>query len=203
MYINVNILKSKHLSVHDVGLLQVIKQNKFEDCSAYLSEHLVEGLMDTYLEWNLIEFVKPKKKDDSKFMTIRLSKKGSTWLDDIFTPEVEEGDLTMAEYLFDMYLSMSDDPEREIGNRKLVKLYCAQFRRIVGLTLHEMYWLNYHYISNLVYTKKLENIFFVKKDNPYGKFKDNIESSRLFQYYEQNKKDIEAFWKLNIKDYEN
>lgn len=202
MYINVNILKSKHLSVRDVGLLQVIKQNKFENCSEWLAEYLPEAFLNDYLDQGLVEFVRAKRKDDGKHKLIRLSKKGSTWLDDIFTPEVEEGDLTMAEYLFEMYLSMSDDPEREIGNRKLVKLYCAQFRRIVGLTLHEMYWLNYHYISNLVYTKKLENIFFVKKDNPYGKFKDNIESSRLFQYYEQNKKEIEAFWKLNIKDYE-
>jgi hypothetical protein len=202
MYINVNILKSKNLSVKDVGLLQVIKQNKFEDCSEWLEEYLPGGFLNDYLEQGLVEFVKPKKKDDSKFKLIRLSKKGSTWLDDIFTPEVEEGDLTMAEYLFDMYLSMSDDPEREIGNRKLVKLYCAQFRRIVGLTLHEMYWLSYHFIQNVVYTKKLENIFFVKKDNPYGKFKDNIEASRLFQYYEQNKKEVEAFWKLNIKDFE-
>lgn len=202
MYINVNILKSKNLSVKDVGLLQVIKQNKFEDCSEWLEGNLPPIIMGNYLEAGLIEFVNPRKKGDSKFKVIRLSKKGSTCLDDIFTPEVEEGDLTMAEYLFDMYLSMSDDPEREIGNRKLVKLYCAQFRRIVGLTLHEMYWLSYYYLQNLVYTKKLENIFFVKKDNPYGKFKDNIEASRLFQYYEQNKKEVEAFWKLNIKDYE-
>lgn len=199
MYINLEILKSRHLSLYDVGILQVVKQNKFEDSSEYL-ETIPSGLFDTYLEWGLVEYIKPKKKDDSKMKLIRLSKKGSTWLEDITTPEVIEGDLTMAEYLIEIYLGMSDDPEREVGNKKLVKLYCAQFRKIVGLTLHEMYWLCYHYISNLVYTKKLENIFFVKKDNPYGKFKDNIEASRLYQYFEQNKKEVEEFWKLNIKE---
>lgn len=199
MYINLDILKSRHLSLYDVGILQVIKQNKFEDCSEYL-ETIASVLFDTYLEWGLVEYIKPKTKADSKLKLIRLSKKGSTWLEDITTPEVTEGDLKMAEYLIDIYLSLSDDPEREVGNKKLVKLYCAQFRKLAGLTLHEMYWLSYYYISNLVYTKKLENIFFVKKDNPYGKFKDNIEASRLYQYFEQNKKEVEEFWKLNIKE---
>lgn len=199
MYINTDILKSKQLSLYDVGILQVIKQNKFEDCSEYL-ETIASGLFDTYLEWGLIEYVKPKTKADSKMKLVRLSKKGSAWLEDITTPEVTDGDLRMAEYLTHIYLNLSDDPEREVGNKKLVKLYCAQFRKIVGLTLHEMYWLCYHYLSNLIYTKKLENIFFVKKDNPFGKFKDNIEASRLYQYYDQNKEEIEKYWKLNIKE---
>jgi hypothetical protein len=199
MYINVDILKSRHLSLYDVGILQVIKQNKFEDCSEYL-DTIPSGLFDTYLEWGLIEYIKPKTKADSKMKLVRLSKKGSTWLEDIATPEVTDGDLKMAEYLSFIYLGLSDDPEREVGNKKLVKLYCAQFRKIVGLTLHEMYWLCYHYISNLTYTKKLENIFFVKKDNPFGKFKDNIEASRLYQYYDQNKEEIEEYWKINIKE---
>lgn len=198
MYINLDILRSRNLSLHDAAILQVIKQNKVEDCSGYL-EGISQTVIDNYFEWGLIEFIKPKRKDDSKMKLIRLSKKGTTWLEDITTPETTDGDIKMAEYLFDMYLSMSDDEDREIGNKKLVKLYCAQFRKLLGLDLHQMYWLSYHYVSNLVYTKKLENIFFVKKDNPYGKFKDNIESSRLYQYYDQNKKEIEEFWKLNIK----
>ena len=199
MYINFKLAEERGISPSQVLLLQTIKQNKTEDLSVLLER--IAGLdMQFFEEFGLVQFIKAKSKKDSKFKLVRLSDKGSKLLEDILTPEVTSGDIDMWNYLVKMYLAADEDGSRSIGNEKNGKMYCAQFRQIVGLTLHEMYWLCDLFVTNHKYTKVLENIFLVKRENLYGKFKDNIESSKLYQYYISNKSLVEEYWKTKIKE---
>ncbi len=95
--------------------------------------------------------------------------------------------------------NLEEDSTRTIGNRKAGLRYCAEYRQIMGFTPHEMYWLCNMFVNNVVYTKVLEYIFFEKKNNPYGKFKDNLDSSKLHQFWLDNEFEIREFWSEKIK----
>ena len=199
MYINFKLAEERGITPSQVLLLQAIKQNKSEDMSE-LIERICGLDLPLFKDFGLVTFIKAKTKKDTEYKLIRLSDKGSKLLEDILTPEVTSGDIDMWNYLVKMYMAADEDGSRSIGNEKNGKMYCAQFRQIVGLTLHEMYWLCDLFIANHKYTKVLENIFFVKRENLYGKFKDNIESSKLYQFYTSNKGLVEEYWKSKIKE---
>lgn len=197
MYINYKLALSKELCPTKISLLQCIKQNKTEDLEEILSYYLNTDVLNDFHQLGLIEYVKPKKKSDTQFKLIRLSQKGVDLLDVITTPDLTEGDEKMYEYLCQMYLT---EEGRKLGNRKAGMMYCAQFRQIVGLSLHQMFYLCELFVNNTTFTKILEYIFFVKKDFPYGKFKDNIDSSKLYQFYNDNKQEVEHYWAQKIKE---
>ena len=47
--------------------------------------------------------------------------------------------------------------------------------------------------------KKLENIFMDRNKIRYGDFKNHIEDSALYQFYEQRKQEVEWYWQQKIK----
>lgn len=193
-YYNIKLLKQKGLTPIEVTYLQLIKQNRTED----VSELLVDCDLDSFEQRGLVTYIKGKP-TDSSLNRVRLSSKGKKWLTDIETPEVTEGDLKMAEYLMEMYIKMSDDEERTIGNKKKVKMYCAVFRQKLQLTLHEMFWLCYLFVEEYEFTKVLEKVFIDSNKNRYGNFESNIEDSKLYQFYDNNKEKILDYWKQKIK----
>ena len=197
MYINFNLLNSRGLSLNDLGILQLIKQNKIEDLSKEIEKEVKDTLIiEKLLERGYIEFIKGKK-GQTEFQTIRISKLGNETLDLISTPLVTDVDIQMYNYLCTMYLE--EDATRTLGNRKAGLRYCAEYRQIMGFTPHEMYWLCSMFVNNVVYTKVLEYVFFEKKNNPYGKFKDNLDSSKLHQFWCDNEYEIRTFWEEKIK----
>lgn len=193
-YINVELLKSRNLSLLDLQILQLAKQQRIEDVSDVLREYSKEVESLLYLEY--LETIKGKK-EYGEFQKIRVSKKGSEILDLVSTPLVTDGDIQMYQYLCQLY--MEEDSTRTLGNRKAGLRYCAEFRQIMGFTLHEMYWLCVMFVSNTTFTKVLEYIFFSKKENPYGKFKDNLDSSKLYLFWQDNEFEIREFWAQKIK----
>lgn len=195
-YINVELLKARNLSLLDLQILQLAKQQRIEDVSDVLREYSKEVESLLYLEY--LETIKGKK-EDGEFQKIRVSKKGSEILDLVSTPLVTDGDIQMYQYLCQLY--MEEDSTRTLGNRKAGLRYCAEFRQIMGFTLHEMYWLCVMFVSNTTFTKVLEYIFFSKKENPYGKFKDNLDSSKLYLFWQDNEFEIREFWAQKIKTY--
>ena len=188
MYINFSLYPS-FLQPQDLFFLCVVKQVNTEI-------NIPEDTLQRFSDNNLITWIKGKPKEEQR-LKIRLSEVGKKLLENLETPDQTEGDLAMYEYLKNTYLSNGDD--RSIGNEKLTKIYCAQFRQILGLNLHQMYWLCMLFVERVEFTRVLENIFFVKKDNPYGKFKDNVDSSKLYIFYNENKKEVEQFWAQKIK----
>ncbi len=199
MYINVEILSAKNLTLYNLGVLQLIKQNRTEDLSEMIRIS-VEGtlILEQFLSEGYIEYVKPKKKSDNVYMCVRTSKKGTEALDLIGTPDITDGDFQLYQYLCEMY--MNEDTTRTLGNRKAGLIYSSQFRQIMGFTLHEAYYLYEMFINNVTFTKVLEYIFFSKKENPYGKFKDNLETSKLFQFWQDNEFEIREYWQQKIKE---
>lgn len=197
MFVNYEIMTSKHLSIRELGILQLIKQNKIEDLSQEI-EFEVKGteIIEKFLNIGYIEFIKGKK-GQTQYQTIRTTKLGNEVLDLIATPIIQDSDIQMYNYLCEMY--MNEDATRTLGNRKAGLRYCAEFRQILGLTPHEMYWLCFMFVQNMTFTRVLEYIFFEKKHFPYGKFKDNLDSSKLYQFWMDNEYEIREFWAQKIK----
>lgn len=194
MYLNVNLLKSRNLSLLDLQILQLAKQQRIEDVSDVLSNYSEN--VNVLLNLGYLESIKGKKVNN-EFQKIRTTKLGTETLDLISTPLVTEGDINMYNYLVSMYLE--EDSTRTIGNRKAGLRYCAEFRQIMGFTLHEMYYLCQMFVANTTYSKVLEYIFFEKKNNPYGRFKDNLDSSKIYQFWCDNEYEIREFWAEKIK----
>lgn len=201
MYINFKYATQKGLKPGQLLILQLCKQMKFEDVSEYLEKLCTadEKYLKVLEEKELVEYIKGRK-GESIWKRVRLSSKGGELLEQIETPDITEDDVKMFSYLSDMYLKNDPDGKRSIGNKKLTLMYTAQFRNLVGLTIHQMYWLCMMFVQEYKFTNILELIFFVKSKNQYGKFKDNLQDSKLFQFYESRKPEVEAYWKLKIKE---
>lgn len=194
-YINLELLDSRKLTLLELSLIQLGKQARIEDVSAVLRQY--QSVVELLIEKGYLEPIKGKK-GETEMQRIRATKLATEFLDLVNTPIVTDGDIQMFHYLCDMYID--EDATRTIGNRKAGLRYCAEFRQIMGFSLHEMYYLCEMFVNNVNFTKVLEYIFFSKKDNPYGKFKDNLESSKLYQFWMDNEFEIRAYWKERIKE---
>lgn len=199
MYLNVDYIHKKGLSLQEVVVLYLIKQNKLENQENNIATYLDDEMLLKFDDLGYLDRVKKKRKSDSDFKILRTTKEANDFLDNCEVPEVTKGDLEMFDYLSKMYLS-HEDTDRIIGNKKLVKKYIAIFRNNVGLSLHQMYWLCWLFLDEYKYTKKLENIFFDRNKNRFLGFKNNIEESPLYQYYDENIEDVERFWAKKIKN---
>lgn len=192
-YINYEILTSKNLSLNELPVLQLIKQNKTEDLSQEIKFQVEDTeIIEKWLNIGYIELIKGKK-GQTEYQRLRTTKLGHKVLEDIEIPEVEEGDLKMAEYLFFMYLS-HEDKERVLGNKKAITRYISILRNHLGFTLHEFFYFCEYFLAEYPFTKKLENIFIDKNKNRYGEFKNNIDDSVLFQFWEQKEQEIRQYW---------
>ena len=198
MYINIEILQTRNLSLLDLSVLQIAKKAKLENVSSVLSFYPAE--IKKLKEKGYIEEIKGTK-NQTELQKIRASKLGVETLDLISTPLITDGDIQMYNYLCDLYLN--EDSTRVLGNRKAGLRYCSEYRQIMGFTLHEMYWLCVMFVNNVTFTKVLEYVFFSKKENPYGKFKDNLDSSKIHQFWCDNEYEIREFWAEKIKTDEN
>ena len=116
-YINVNLLKSRNLSLLDLQVLQLAKQMRIEDVSDVLREYSKEVESLLYLEY--LESIKGKPKDNL-YQKLRTTKKGNDVLDDIETPEINSDDLQLFDWLESIYKSM----DKEAGNKRKCKNKC-------------------------------------------------------------------------------
>lgn len=194
-YINLELLNSRKLTLTELSLIQLGKQARIEDVSAVLSQY--QSVVELLIEKGYLETIKGKK-GETEMQRIRATKLATEFLDLVSTPIVTDPDIQMFHYLCDMYLN--EDATRTLGNRKAGLRYCAEFRQIMGFTLHEMYYLCEMYVNNSTFTRVLEYIFFEKKNNPYLKFKDAIESSKLYLFWQDNEYEIREYWQQKIKE---
>ena len=196
MYLNVDYIHSQKLTAPDIGILQLIKQQRTEDMEDNIATYINDDQFERFFEMGYIETIKGEK-NDSEIARLRLTKKGTKLLENVEIPEITQGDLDMFDYLVDMY--MKGDEDRVIGNKKKTKIYCTQFRNHLNLSLYEFYWLCWLFLDEYKFTKKLENIFFDSNKNRYGTFLGNIESSPLYQFLDENRERVEKFWEQKIK----
>src|SRR6187402_2132957 len=155
-YINYEILSSKNLSLHELSILQLIKQNRIEPLSEQIKFEVSDTqIIEKFSNLGYIEWIKGKK-GQSDFELIRATKKGVEILEDVGTPEATEAVLKMRDYLIEMYLNHEDE-ERVIGNKKTISIYISIMLNHLNLTLHEFYYLCELFLEHHKFTKKLEN----------------------------------------------
>ncbi len=196
MYINTKLLVSRDLTLLDVAVLQIIKQNKFEDNSIIITQNIPIVSLQRYADLGLIEYVKPKNKTQTWAHTIRLSSKGNNWLEDLETPEIEEEDLKMYNWLEDIYKKTG----KEVGNRNKTKQFIAAFRTQSGICRNNLAYLCQVFISDeeqFEWSKRLQYLFY-KGDSLFS-VKFQLEGSRLYQYYLKN----EEGFKRKFEELEN
>lgn len=192
MYINFPLFEKSGLQPEDIYFLAGIKQTEKE-----VIDKLTGDIFSRLEALKLLTSIKGKKGDNPMY-NVRLSALGKKLLEDIETPEVSEQHLKMRDYLIDMYLS-HEDKERVIGNKKLIGIYISVLQNSLDLDIYRFYYLCEFFLSEHIFTKKLENIFMDRNKIRYGEFKNHIEDSALYNFYEQRKSDVEYYWTQKIK----
>jgi hypothetical protein len=192
-------MTSKLLTLYELGVLQLVKQNRIEDLSQQI-EFSMQGtdILEKFSNMGYIEFIKGKK-GQSQFELIRTTKKANDVLEDVSIPTATDGDLKMRDYLIEMYLN-NEDSERSIGNKKKIAEYITIMRNELNLTLHQFFYLCEYFLAEYPFTKVLEYIFFNSNKNRYGKFQNNLEDSSLYQFYDTKRLEVENYWNLKIKE---
>lgn len=183
-YINYEILAHKNLSLHELSVLQLIKQNRIEPLSEKIKFEVSNTqIIEKFSNLGYIEWIKGSVKDD-EFTKIRATKKGTDILEDIGTPEVNTDDLKLYEWLEKVYRSLG----KEVGNKRKCKNFIAQFRANSGICRNELAFLCHTFINDekeIEFSQKLEFLFF-KGANLFS-VRFDIYQSRLYQYYEKNR----------------
>lgn len=193
MYINFKLSEAKGLIPTDIIVLQAIAQNKNENLSKIID--VFPEVIEKFEKQELIKYVKGKK-DSSKGFLARLSDKGSRILDEIQTPEVTEDDLGVFEWLSNIY----KDSDKKIGNAKKTKMLIAQFRVHSGIERNHLLFLCRTFVrddNEMEYSKYMEYLFWKPSNAFQTKF--DIEQSRLYQYYLNNKEAFDSKF-LEIKN---
>jgi hypothetical protein len=196
MYVNVNLLKSRNLSLHEFAVLSLLRQNKFENNVDLLEKECNIDVLKKFNDLGLIEQVKRKNKAQNELELIRTTKKGNDWLDDINTAEICEDDIRLFDWLESVYKSMG----KETGNKRKCKNYIAQFRVNSGVCRNHLAFLCQTFINDekeIEFSQKLEFLFF-KGANLFS-VKFDINQSRLFQYFDKQRDYFEQEF-LKIKN---
>ena len=181
MYINFKILKTRDLTIKDIVLVQIAKQCRSEDLSeVFETEYATSwSIVDSLVERGYLTIIKGKK-NNTLYQKIRATKKGTDLLSDIETPEVNEEDLTIFEWMSKLYKSKG----KELGNMKRTKRHIAAFRVQSGIEKNNLAKLLQEFVSddsNMEYNHILEYAFF-KPSNQFD-VRFDLAQSRLYKYY--------------------
>lgn len=195
MYINFQLAKTKGLTPTDVVNLQLISQNKTESLWEIITETVSLQTLDRYQNLGYITLIKAKNKSDTIQNRVRLSPKGSELLEDLQVPEISEDDLRIFEWVKSIYVKEG----KEVGNEKRTKMYIAQFSKESGIIQNALAFLIKTFLSDekeFTYSQKMQYLFF--KGESLFSTRFDINSSRLFQYYQKNK----TFFDSKFKQFE-
>jgi hypothetical protein len=190
MYINFKYSASKGITPGELLILQMCKQQMYEDLSIEL-EKLCLGKQEhlkKYFDAGLVTFVKGKK-DDTIWHKARLSPKGKDLLDDIETPEVIDEDIIIFEWLKKVYLKRG----KQVGNAKRCKSHIAYFRVNSGIRGNCLAHLAKEFLDDdeqQQWSIRLDYVFF-KAPNAFSTRFD-LEESKLYKYYSNNKSKFDA-----------
>lgn len=182
MYINYGVMTLKGLSLHDVAVLQLIKQNKIED----LSQEIESEIKDTtFLEkmsnMGYIEVIKGTAKQ-SYYQKLRTTKKANDVLEDISIPLVDEDSLRIFEWVKKIYQDLS----KELGNQKKCKMYIAQFAAESGISRNALAFLIQTFLNDdkeMEFSQRLEYLFY--KGSSVFSVRFDLNQSRLYQFYQK------------------
>lgn len=173
-YINFTVLEKYGFEPVDFILLAAIKQTELE----YLEKTLTDTHYNRFKELNLIKHIKAKRKDESLLVSLRLSEKGLTIIDEIHSAPVEPEDQQVYDWLANYY----KNAEKEIGNRKRTLNHIKDFRLQSGICKNNLIKLCVDFLKdNEERSKKLEYVLYYPKTVFATRFQ--LEDSWLFSHY--------------------
>lgn len=182
MYINFPLFEKSGLQNSDLVFLAAIKQTQTE----FLLKNLKEDDYNRFKELSLVKHIKVKRKDEHPYISLRLDKKAEQLLVDIETPETEEQDKTVFEWLKSYYLKAG----KEIGNGAKTLRHIRDFRVKSGIQKNNLIKLVLDFLAeNEERSKKLEYIWYYPKTAFATRF--DLEESWLWNHFIKNKERLE------------
>lgn len=182
-YINYEILTSKNLSLNELPVLQLIKQNKTEDLSQEIKFQVEDtAIIEKWLNIGYIEIIKGKK-GQTEYQKLRTTKLGNKVLEDIATANTSEDSLKIFDWISELYKQSG----KELGNQKKTKQFIAQFSKESGIEKNSLAFLIQSFVNDetlFEWSKVLQYLFF-KGDSIFA-VKFDLYASRLYQYYQKN-----------------
>lgn len=179
-YINFNLLYERGFNPVEYCLMVAAHQNAKEDMSDVVASLIGDDArLDELVEQGYLKYIKGTK-NQSEIEKIRLDKKGRKLIEDVSAIEVEQEDIIVFDWLEKLY----KDRGKEIGNRRKIKSYIAQFRKYSGIDKNNLVLLCKSFCydeDEQEYSHKLENVFYKPKTHFNIHF--DIEESRLYKYY--------------------
>jgi hypothetical protein len=183
MYLNLALITEKGYNLQEVFVMQLLKQNRSEDLEEYLAYYLSDPIIERFEKENILTSIKKKKKNDSGFSTIRLSKKGDKLLSEFTdTCLVEDQDIMVFDWVKNMYLGLG----KEIGSETKCKNLISWFRRESGISKNNLVILIRDFVSDddrMEYSKVMQYVFW--KGENHFQTKPKLEDSKLWLYYEK------------------
>lgn len=194
-YINYEILTSKNLSLYELPILQLIKQNKTEDLSNEIKFQVEDTqFIEKWLNIGYIEVIKGKK-CQTEYQKLRTTKLGNKVLEDIGTADITEDSLKIFDWISELYKQSGKD----LGNQKKTKQFIAQFSKESGIEKNSLAFLIQSFVndeSQFDWSKVLQYLFF-KGDSVFA-VRFDLHSSRLYQFYQKN----EDYFREQFKKWE-
>lgn len=190
-YFNFILAEKNRLLPLDVISLQLIKQNKIDAYQNLIENTISLSSINSYEELGLITYIKGKP-SQSIYEKIRLTKKGVDLLDLIETPDVEEDDIKLLDWLIGIY----ESEDKMIGNKKRIASGIANFRVNTGIRKNNLALLLRSFINDentFEFSQKLENVFFNAKNLFQRRFV--LDDCKLYEYYLKNKDYFEQNFK--------
>lgn len=176
MYINFNTLIKGRLSPFHLICLIAVKQKDFN----YLKEIYWLQEKEYLLERELIKKIKVPKKLEESAEALRITPQGNKFLEELETPEVEEEDKVVFEWLKKHYKKLG----KEVGNGARTQRHIRDFRTKSGIQKNNLLKLCLAFIQdedNMQYNNILEYCFYKPLTAFQTRFQ--LEDSRLYKYY--------------------
>ena len=143
-YINYEILTSKKLSLYELPILQLIKQNKTEDLSNEIKFQVEDTqFIEKWLNIGYIEVIKGKK-CQTEYQKLRTTKLGNKVLEDIGTADITEDSLKIFDWISELYKQSGKD----LGNQKKTKQFIAQFSKESGIEKNSLAFLIQSFVND-------------------------------------------------------
>ena len=205
---NLDVFFKSKITAEEFILLSVIQQNS----NGSQRERLLELDSDYSSVSEYVKFVKAKNKTQSIHELIRLDKKGSKLLVDLFTYSPSEDTEKIISWIETTYKSMG----KFIKNRKEACRRCEFFSKSTGIEKNKLAFLLQTFMQNvynpdihgdnfieakkqnpnLILSNQVENIFW-QKENVFSKHY-SLDNSPLYTFYLDN----EEFFDIHFKKYE-
>ena len=205
---NLDVFFKSKITAEDFVLLSVVQQNS----NGSQRERLLELDSDYSSISEYVKFVNRKNKTQTLHDLVRLDKKGSKLLVDLFTYSPSEDTEKIISWIEITYKSMG----KFIKNRKEACRRCEFFSKSTGIEKNKLAFLLQTFMQNvynpdihgdnfreakkqnpnLVLSNQVENIFW-QKENIFSKHY-SLDNSPLYTFYLDN----EEFFNTHFKKYE-